>query len=87
MPFFAQRFQTARRSLPSTYSIARYNSSAPSALASPASNTGTRLPCDRRTTTLASSRNRATYSLSARCGSTVLMTHSFSIPDSPWQPR
>ena len=81
IPFFAQRFQIARRSLPSTKSIARYISPP----TWPESNTGTRLPCDSRTTTLASSRKRCRYSLSARCGSTVLMTHSFALSSGPGQ--
>jgi len=40
-------------------------------------------PCESLTTTLASSRKRETYSLSARCGKTVLMTQSFSRPEAP----
>ena len=53
-PLLAQRFHTARRSLPSTKSMAMKISP----VAWPASNTVTRLPCDSRTTTLASSRKR-----------------------------
>src|SRR6185369_14697706 len=86
-PLCAQRFHTARRSLPSTYSIAMYISSPRSVGTTPASNTGTKLPCESLTTILASSRKRPEYSRSASPGSTVLMTQSFSIPLWPWQPR
>ena len=50
---------------------------------SPASNVGTRLACDSRNTTLASSRKRFAFARSLFSAMIFLMTQSFWKPESP----